>query len=307
VGRKRDGYYKRQAQAIYALQMREAATRLKLEGRTDPEIAQDLGQTVSTVRRYRTQAVKRSAARERIRREYGELEPPAETAAEEDARLRREHAARKAAGWKPPVSAVHRAARWPEGDGAGASRALSLPAPADSGSAGPPPGGSGGRPPDEVLDPPDADEYTEQMRRECLWLRKAAIPFDQMALKLGISERDARRYTFEALRHLQESEMNNADLERRLLIEQLDDMIRAVRPLAVGGDGGRPPILEAVDRMLKLFKQKSDLMGLSQAPAVDIMIRLQGLAEEGGYDIIELEDIARDVLSAHKIRLPEFR
>jgi hypothetical protein len=31
------------------------------------------------------------------------------------------------------------------------------------------------------------------------------------------------------------------------------------------------------------------------------------LAAESGYDIVDLEEIAREVLQAHKLKLPEFR
>lgn len=158
----------------------------------------------------------------------------------------------------------------------------------------------------EILDPPEVI----QLRKDCLQLRKAMVPFDRMADLLGVSERDCRVRTAEALREIEQSEHANADLERRLMIEQLDQMIAGIHAPATGRKiDGKPTLVDlgAIDRMLKLMKQKADLLGLSAPPAVDIRIRLQALADEGGYDIVDLEEIARDVLLAHKLKLPEFR
>lgn len=158
----------------------------------------------------------------------------------------------------------------------------------------------------EVLDSPDV----AHLKRECLRLRKAMLGFDDIGLLLGISERKAREYANAAIAALEASENLGADLERRLMIEQLDQMIQAIHPLSTGRDlsgASRPIVLEAVDRMLKLMKQKADLLGISNPPAVDLRIRLQALAADGGYDIVDLEDLAREVISAHKIKVPEFR
>jgi hypothetical protein len=157
----------------------------------------------------------------------------------------------------------------------------------------------------EVLDSPDA----LIMRQECLRLRKAMIPYDIMAQALHITTKEAKQYTSEALIELQESEELNTDLHRQLMIAQIDQMIAAIHAPSTGShlDGTPVPVmLEAIDRMLKLMKQKAELLGLNTPVAVDIRIRLQSLAAEGGYDIVELEDIAKEVLQAHKVKLPDF-
>jgi hypothetical protein len=148
------------------------------------------------------------------------------------------------------------------------------------------------------------------MRAHCLKMKKAAVPYEKMAEILGISKEEAQRYSREAIQELQKSEQLNADLERRLMIEQIDQMIAAIHAPATGENllGYRVTVVfEAIDRMLKLMKAKADLLGLSSPPAVDIRIKLQSIASESGYDIVDLEEIAREVLQAHKLKLPEFR
>jgi hypothetical protein len=141
-------------------------------------------------------------------------------------------------------------------------------------------------------------------------MKKAAVPYEKMAEILGISKEEAQRYSREAIAELQNSEQLNADLERRLMIEQIDQMIAAIHAPATGENllGHRVTVVfDAIDKMLKLMKAKSELLGLYSPPAVDIRIKLQGLAAESGYDIVDLEEIAREVLQAHKLKLPEFR
>lgn len=263
------GYYRKQATAIYDLQMREAIIRLTRAGKTDEEIGKLLGQTPATIRRYRKKSMDRAITHYV---EYPDEDPTRSDSGDYD-----DHDATDPRRRRVP----------PRGPGPGAHR----------------PGST--KSPTEILDAPDAI----QMRRDCLSLRKAAMPFDEMAERLGISEAEARQYTYEALKHLQDSELSNAELERRLMVEQLDQMIAAVHAPATGTHpqhGKVPPVLEAIDRMLRLMKQKADLLGLNQAPPVDIMVKLRELAEEGQYDLIELQDIARDVLSRHKLRLPAY-
>jgi DNA-binding CsgD family transcriptional regulator len=157
----------------------------------------------------------------------------------------------------------------------------------------------------DVLDPPDEIP----LRQEALRLAKACVPYDEISARLGISEKDARRFVNEELTKLEQNEMNGADLQRRLMIEQINAMIAALYAPATGDHpekGQIAPVFEAVDRMMKLLKQKADLIGLGQPQYEDIRVVLQALAEEQQYDMLELEDIARAVLSKHRIKLPGF-
>ena len=245
--RRNQGYYKRQAEAIYRLQMREAVVRMSQEGLSDDEIAQALGQSSATIRGFRSKAMAGPPKA---------LPPPPEP--------RR----------KVP----------PRGSGPGPHRPRSPKAAV------------------EVLDSPDVIE----LRKQCLSLRKALVPFDEMAQTLGISEREARLRTAEALRQLSDSETTNAELERRLMVEQLDEMIRAAYASATArSEKGLAPNLDATDRILKLLDRKAKLLGLDQVPAQDIRIKLQTLAHEGNYDMAELEDIAREVLARHRFAIIE--
>lgn len=158
----------------------------------------------------------------------------------------------------------------------------------------------------EVLDAPD----DIILRKEVLTLMQAALPFDAIGDRLGISEREANRYGKEALEALEKSELLTMDNHRRLMVMQIDQMIAAVHAPATGTlpNGQKaPPVLEAIDRMAKLLKQKADLMGLSNPQVEDIYSMLYRIAEESKYDLDEVEQIAREVLQNHRIKLPGTR
>lgn len=149
------------------------------------------------------------------------------------------------------------------------------------------------------IPPKEVREY----RRLCLDLRKQAMPYDEIASVVGITEQEARRFTAEALSFLQDSETTNTELERRLMVEQIDAMIRAGYKLATKKNGD--PNFDAQDRIIKLLDRKAKLLGLDQVPAQDIRVKLQELAAEANYDLRELEDIARHVLARHRFTMIE--
>lgn len=282
--------------------------RWTVEGVSDAEIARRLGHGTATIRRYREEARTRALAAMLHPEETYDLQ--GDLPAEPGARAKRGPGPGPhiPGSWKHPRSRQPRPAAPPplkrrriedvkQGrlepngpDGGPAppfvdrTLALSTSVAVD---------------PDDVL---DAAETTE-LRMACLDLRKGMYTFREIAEKLGISEADARAHTAYALRDLQDSVTTHADLERRLMVEQIDDMIRAIRPQTIGSDD-HEPVLEAIDRMLKLMDRKAKLLGLDQAESVDIMVRLQSLAVEGNYDMLELMDLAKDTLSKHRIKMP---
>lgn len=151
------------------------------------------------------------------------------------------------------------------------------------------------RNPDDVLDPPSITD----LRKQAFELRLRAIPLDEIADMLGISENRAREYVAEVARTLAGDELHDADAARRIQLAQLDQMIRAIHAPATGRkpDGSLgAPVLEAIDRMLKLLDRKSKLLGLDAPQRIDISQRLEVIAHEGGYDYAELEEIAMRVL-----------
>lgn len=232
--RKRVGYRRRQANAIYELQMREAILRLGHAGYTDEQLSAHLGQSIPTIKKYRKQAMERVPGRS---------------------------------------SPTHGQEHLPYRDG--------MPV---------------------ILDPKRMAPSRERMwlRAECLRLRKQVRDWPEIAETLKITESEARRYFTEAIREIQASETTHAELERRLMVEQLDDMLRPLLPQATHPD---KPVYEATDRALKLLERKAKLLGLDQVPTLDIMAQLQDLAQEGSYDIRELEDIARDVLARRRFKV----
>lgn len=305
------GYYAREAKAIYALQMRESIMRWTVNGVPDTEIAKRLGQSVSTIRRYREQS--RAAARQASLNPDLAFDLRGDPPPDPRARVKRGPGPgpQVAGSWKnprsrksPPDPPPIRPRRRIEDVNQGIRPPSDLDPPdprkADAMRASMVAlTGTIVLDPDEILDPAEITD----LRNQCLDLRKAMYTFREVAAKLGISEADARAYTASALRSLSDSETTHADLERRLMVEQIDDMIRAIRPQTVGS-AETEPVLEAIDRMLKLMDRKAKLLGLDQAESVDIMIRLQRLADEGNYDMVELMDLAKDTLAHHRIKMP---
>lgn len=324
------GYYGRQATAVYELEMREATIRLTREGLTHKEIAARLGVTPHQVARWKRQAVEASARRAAAER--NDWPPEAITGRSTPAPIPlappqgprsyrpayfppepekgptpgtvRDHAR---FGRDPAHPPPYEVPRWADPRFAtGGARSATDGATFETSSSPPPPSSSSPSIDGELLDPPDV----VILKRQCLELRKAMIPFAQMAEMLGITAQQARDYTAGALGDLERSESLNADQERTLMLQQLDQMIQAVIPMATGYsvEYGKVPLdLGGMDRYMKLLKQKADLLGINQVPAVDIRIKLQRFADEHGYAIEDVEDIARDVLASHKLKLPEFR
>ncbi len=147
----------------------------------------------------------------------------------------------------------------------------------------------------EVLDSPD----TAAAKKESFELRRRGLPYSEIADLLGVPEATARHYVKEKLRSIQDDELADTELARRMQLEQLEEMIRAIHAPATGRhqDGSYgAPILEAMDRMMKLLAQKAKLLGLDAPQRVDITHRLQLMADESGYDIEELEELAAQVL-----------
>lgn len=288
-------YHRKKAEAIYQLEMREAVMRMRiLHGWSYEQIALRLGQSPDTIRKYRKKSLALSAAR-------ANGKSPDEERAEEKLKY-----GFVRGYWFKPM----RIGNEPNGF---QQKKLAAENPTSNPNSNPTSGYIPKVDPDEthplageVLDPPEV----VQLRKDCLNLRKKMVPFDQIAELLGVTDRQARIAFQEAISQIESSETLNADLERRLMIEQIDQMIQAIHPMSTGrllNDERTPVVLEAIDRMLRLMDRKANLMGIAHPPAVDIRIRLQQLASEGGYDIVDLEDMARDVLQAHKIRLPEMR
>lgn len=259
---------RQEADGIYDLQMREAAIRLSSDGTPLGEIATQLGQTPQTIRRYLEKTMQRALA----------AQARTETSLDPDDRYTT----------APPPPPRTRPA--PRGRGPGPHVAGSPKAPT------------------EILDPFD----TREMRTRCLSLRKQAKTYEQIAQATQLPQADVRRYILSALRDLEDSELTRADVERRLMTEQVDDLIRGIYSQAQGlTSAGDPlptgPDLGAIDRVTKLLDRKSKLLGLDQTPTVDIMIRLQKIASESGYDIEDVEEIARDVFARNRLPVPPSR
>lgn len=150
----------------------------------------------------------------------------------------------------------------------------------------------------EVLDSPDEIAF----RKRAFALRKRALPFDEIAEHLGRSESECRIAVKRHLAELEDDELSDARLARRMMVAQLDAMIAAITLPATGVDEDGNPrtvVLDAIDRMCRLLDQKAKLLGLFAPQRVDITHRLETLAEETGYDIEELKRIAANVLKRY--------
>lgn len=153
----------------------------------------------------------------------------------------------------------------------------------------------------EVLDPPDEAAF----KKLAFDLRKRALPFSQIAEVTGRSENECRMAVKAVLRSLEGDELEDTALAKRMMLEQLDSMIAAITVPATGRDiNGNPHEVayEAIDRMVKLLGEKAKLLGLHAPQRTDINHRIEVLAQETGYDIEELREIAQDVLRAYSAR-----
>lgn len=304
-----------QAQAdvdtIYDLEMRNAVVQLRQHKKTWTEIGRLLEQSPSTVKKFYDRAM--DDARVRLHLSLPVTPPPELPPAPDPRYVKRKRGPGlgdfvmndpKLRAW-----AERNRASWPAKETNAGPTHRALPpggASPESDSEAPRMESSGPVFEGEIVDPPDVLQF----RKDCLRLRKAMISYAKIAEVLGISQQEARMYTAQAINDIQQTEHFNADMHRQLMLEQYDQMIAAIHAPATGEklDGTRTPvILEAIDRMLRIMKQKADLLGISEPPAVDIRIQIQRIASEGQYDIRELEDIAKDVLAQQKLRLPEFQ
>jgi hypothetical protein len=145
-------------------------------------------------------------------------------------------------------------------------------------------------------------EEEQFLRRRAFELRKLHWTNYDIAAELGITPTQAAKYARAELQDIQAAELGDASLVRLLQVEQLDMMARAVSERATGvrSDGSRTEDidLKAQENMLKILKQKADLLGLNAPQRVDIEQRIEIIAKEGGYDIQELREIARDVMES---------
>lgn len=261
-GQRRMGHRARKAagDALYHQEMRTHIARRLALGAAPGEIAKELKVSRKVVEGYVEQSLVRASHYEEELRNPGERDAPTY------------------------IPGYRRAKR---GDGPGPHVAGSRKAPPD------PEVFEG-----EVLDPPDEREF----KRRAYDLRKRAIPFDEIAEILGRSEADCRRAVNERLRRLEQDEVQDASLAKRLMLEQIDAMIAAITVPATGRDidgNPAPVVLEAIDRMVKLFDRKAKLLGLDAPQKVDINHRLEILAQDNGYDVEELRQIASDVIAAY--------
>lgn len=149
----------------------------------------------------------------------------------------------------------------------------------------------------EVLLAPDE----RQLREDCFELRKRAIPVKEIADTLGITTEQVNRYVKTQLILLQAEETADVDLARAMQVAQVDSMIRAIFPRAIGEKAPLPDY-DAIDRMMKLLQHKSKLLGLDAPEMVDIRQRIDILVEEQGYDPQEIKEIVAEVTERARSR-----
>lgn len=162
----------------------------------------------------------------------------------------------------------------------------------------PPLGGTFGTVTGEVLDPPEVRAFILQ----AFALRKRQLPYDEIADITGHTEQECRDAVNKRLRELEFDELSETSTARRMMLEQLDAMIAAITVPATGRDidgNPAPVLLDAIDRMCRLLDQKAKLLGLNAPQRVDLTHRIEVMAEQSGYDVKELKQIAAEVLQAY--------
>lgn len=178
-------------------------------------------------------------------------------------------------------------------------KAAPIPPPAPP---APPSPVSGWSSPVAPLEEPEKDEKKEaeqKLQRTAFLLRKRAMAWGDIATVLKTDEEIIRKLVHKELIRLENNDVSDVGLLRRMHLEQLDAMMAAIMTKSTGrkANGERvAPDLQAMDRMMKLMEQKAKLLGLNAPQAVDINQRIEILALEFEYDVDELKDIARDVI-----------
>jgi transposase-like protein len=98
------------------------------------------------------------------------------------------------------------------------------------------------------------DQAIAEKRRQALELRKAGYGFDDIARALGYANAGG---AYKAVQQaLKETLREPADEVRKLELERVDRLMRAIWPRAIGGDG------ESIDRVLRLMQRRAKYLGL---------------------------------------------
>jgi hypothetical protein len=154
----------------------------------------------------------------------------------------------------------------------------------------------------EVMDSPEQRAFVLQ----AFAYRKRGLPYSQIAELTGRTEREAQQAVVKRLKELEFDELSEAGTARRMMLEQIDSMIAAITVPATGLDidGNPVPVhpkemLEAIDRMVKLFEQKAKLLGINAPQRIDLSHRIELLAQTSGYDLQELQQITAEVVAGY--------
>lgn len=139
-----------------------------------------------------------------------------------------------------------------------------------------------------------------KMQQRAFFLRANAVPLDEIAEILGLTEAEAASAIQEHATKLNNSEINSTETARRVQIEQLDMALRQLMPFVTGytQTGEEHGLnLDRMDQFLKILDQKAKLTGINSPQRIDIGVRLRRIAEETGeFEYEELVEILRDVL-----------
>jgi hypothetical protein len=144
---------------------------------------------------------------------------------------------------------------------------------------------------------PNPDIY--QLQKDAFELRTKAYPYHEIAAVLGCSEQEARNAVKTRLHFLEQDELTETSLARRLHLEQIDMLLRGVMADALGeNDLDRPTVYKAMDRAVALMDMRAKLLGLNAPQKIDLEERLVVISKEYKYDIDELKEIAAEVVAA---------
>jgi len=103
-----------------------------------------------------------------------------------------------------------------------------------------------------------------EREKEALRLRLAGKTYAEIGEALGVTEQGAHKIIMRVLKRLNEKIVEDGMAVRRIEVERLDALLRVVWPKAQDGD------LAAVDRILRISKRRSELLGLDAPMAVDL-------------------------------------
>lgn len=138
------------------------------------------------------------------------------------------------------------------------------------------------------------------LQHKVFTLRKQGKSYQEIEQETGVEPQAARRWVQVQLSVLDNDELHNRDLARRMQLERLDSLLAAVWPSAIRQPTEAAPLLgpdlEAIRTVLRIMERQSKLLGLDSPTKIDIEDRVRRMARAYGYDEDEVVQYTREAI-----------